>query len=226
MINSKNNAKRRYLITLKRIKSLLHSKPGIATLFTLIGIGLATLVSGVFLNNAKEKEKAHYYPDSFFESDLRFDHDPFFFTKTDIFDEMNRAHQRMDRAFDHAFESHRRYMNQVFLDTHRRYQEMQKSANNKARLMERKRWSKMAVRQNDTSYRYELSFSGFDKDRIAVSITNNILTLAATQNEQSNKTHYQVHSDANFHYSFSVPQYKGEPTIIRENNKITVIFSK
>ena len=117
-------------------------------------------------------------------------------------------------------------MDQTFLDTGRLSMPKLKPSNKKTLAAEKRRWSKVTAKQDDISYIYELSFAGFDKDNISISIKNNILTLSARQKEKSKSKQHQLYSDANFYYSFAVPKHKGKPDIVRKNNKIIVTLSK
>lgn len=84
------------------------------------------------------------------------------------------------------------------------------------------------IKEDNNFYYYELNFSGFKKQDIAVGIKDNVLTFSAQSKKEQDNKKQKSQTSSNFHYSLMVPEYnfKKEPEIIREDNKIIVKLSK
>ena len=127
-----------------------------------------------------------------------------------IFAEM----EAMEKRMNDIFKANHEHMKAVFDQASKGNVQMNRAA--------------ISTKEDNNFYYYELNFSGFNKQDIAVGIKDNILTFLA-QNKKENKDKKQKsESSSNFHYSFLVPEYdlKKDPEIIREENKITVKLSK
>jgi len=190
--------------TLGKIKSAFLPKSGIATILVCAGIAASALALSTHLSQAKEKVD-------------QIDDDPFF-SGSDMIAEMDQMQKRMDKMFD----DNRKYLNQVLAETKKQNKELAKSGKNKSG----QNWSKVTMKQDDTSSIYELSFSGFNKNNIEVSVKNNILTFTAKQEEKDKNKKQESYFDNSFYYSFAIPDFQGNPEIVREDGKVTVKLAK
>ena len=123
-----------------------------------------------------------------------------------FFDDMRKMH----KAMDDMFEKHQLQMKKVFEDD-----------KNNAK-------TQISKKEDDKGYYYELSFDGYDKDDILVSVKDGSIIFQAKKELKEKKDGGNSYSRSNFYYSFSVPKdvVKTEPKIVREDNKVLVEFSK
>jgi HSP20 family molecular chaperone IbpA len=185
-----------------KVQKAIYSKVGIAIIFTLVGINIAILGFAVGIGNARENTSPQ---EQFFESDFAISHDPLI--SSNLFEEIRQMQNQMDKIF----ENHRKRMDQIFLNDEK---------------TQKKNLSKVSTKEDEKSYVYELSFSGFDKENITTSIIDNTLTFSAKQEKKDNSKDKELYSNNSFHYSFSIPKHEGEPEIIREKDKVTVKLYK
>lgn len=222
---SENNKKKKF--NLKNLEArymkLRESKIFIASIFTLVGVSIATLVQSVALSKESVYTKQQVKNLQIWSDDFErimeeqrkilssFDHDPFFENPALIFAEMNQIQKRM---------------NDIFADQHKHmtkiFDESKKNKNVKSEN------SSVVTRQDENNYYYELSFSGFNKEEILVSIKNGFLTFSAKKNEETKDKKSESQSSSSFSYSFSTPQYdeKIEPEITKQDGKVIVKFVK
>ncbi len=86
--------------------------------------------------------------------------------------------------------------------------------------------TEVIVDKKDKFYKYELTFSGYQKEDIVVEIKNNILAFYGKKSDKKENQKEQSYINKSFGYSFYVPSpYNNQnPKILREDQKITVIF--
>jgi HSP20 family protein len=198
---------------LQKIKPCLSSKGFVAIIFFIVGAGGVLLAQNIMqsrADNLAEKQLTDlrdWYNQH--QGAISIKDDPLFGDKG-MFAEMDN----MKKKINQAFQAHQKHMVDVM-------KEAQKNGANVSK-------TSVSNREDDQNYYYQLNFSGFKKEDVAVEIKDNVLTFSA-KNEQENDDKKQKFSSASsFKYSFSVPEYntKKEPEIVRENDKITVKFAK
>jgi len=207
------------------IKKIISSKIFIAVIFTSLG-AYGAVVSQNIEKKSQNHAKNNYQikhdriVDSFFDDSFDpFNHDQFF-NHNNIFSEIDAEMKRMRQHFDRAFAQQNRYFAEAF-------------KNSKSNFSNSPNFVKIATNQDDKSLIYKLSFSGYDKDDIAIEIKDNILNFKAEKQRQESsdkngKTIAKSASKSNFYYSLSLPKNidNNNPNIIRKNNVIEIIFKK
>ncbi len=197
-------------------KNFSPSKGFIATISVLLGIS-ATILAQNIAKNRKDNLLQQRLERKWqgFYTILDFDHQKFddalFFDETNFFKEMQLA----QKSINEVFENHRKKINQAFKES-----ESKANKNSSA--------TSVLKREDNQNYYYELSFTGFNKEDILVTIKSGFLTFSA-KNEKENKSKDQKsYAAAKFNYSFSLPEYdeKKEPEILRQEDKIVVKLAK
>lgn len=141
-----------------------------------------------------------------FESDPFFNHDSVF-----------HSIDRMDREMDEMIKKHHQYMTKIFSGV-----ESDQSSDSEMRSVHHN------VKEDKDYYICELNFSGFDKNKIVVSVKDGILNFSSSVEEKSEGDKLKSYSSSNFSYAVSIPKYdeKTAPEIVRESGKITVKLKK
>lgn len=223
--NSENNRDQK--CSVKNLEScylrLRESKVCLAVIFTLLGISISILFQVLTpdkesVYTRKQVRNLQIWSDSF-EKTMEehrklltsMDQDPFDENSEGIFAEMNEMQKRMNEIFANQHKQ----MAKIFLDGSRK--KNIKSEN-----------SSVMTKQDDNFYYYELSFSGFDKDKVLVSMKNGFLTFAANKDGEFKDKKSESKNASSFRYSFSIPAYneKIDPEITKMDDKIVVKFAK
>ncbi len=124
--------------------------------------------------------------------------DPFL----NVFDEMTA----MEKNMNEVFANHQKQMDEIFAQAKKSGQVSK---------------SQVSSRQDKDNYYYELSFSGFKKEDVAVQFKDRVLTLSAVSDKEDQGA-------TSFNYSFLAPQadVKKEPEVVRSDDKIVVTLKK
>lgn len=238
-VKSVKNAENKKKINFDKLKDISFSKPFIASIFLLAGIG-GTLLTQSFAHKidgdfdhfsnkelrqdrqiemleAWQKEvngwMKNFHDRERDRSDRFFD--DFYSDSFDPFSDMENIHKRMRERFsnfDRYFDNH--------------FKGFKKPDYSKS--------SRTSVSQKeDKNYiYYHLNFKGFDKDDISVKIDDKILSFAAKKMQdhrvEDEKLKSRSKVGSNFLYSFSIPDNVDldNPEIVKGKNKITVKFKK
>lgn len=236
---SVKTVKNKKKIDFDKLKNISFSKPFIASIFLLAGIG-GTLLTQSFAhkidgdsNHFSRKESRQDRQIEMFEawqkevnqwmrnfhdrqsnkSDKFFD--DFYSDSFDPFSDMEDIHKRMRERFsnfDRYFDNH--------------FKGFKKPDYSKS-----SRTSVSQKEDKDYIY-YHLNFKGFDKDDISVKIDGRILSFAAKKMEdhrvEDKKSRSRSKMGSNFLYSFSIPENVDldNPEIVKGESKITVKFKK
>ncbi len=196
-------------INLKNMKKIFGSKIFIAVIFTLVG------VSGTVLAKTKDQKSSTELADAEFDWNIVqqhhqiFENDPFF-QANGIFAEMAEMEKQMNKMFV----NHQKNMQKLFHE-----------AKDSGKINSQ---SSVIKNEDEKTHYYELNFSGFKKEDIAIKIENNSLTFSAKKEGEKTNKDYEKKAQSSFYYSFSLPKYdnKKEPEIVREDNKIIVKLQK
>ncbi|MBM5782429.1 MAG: Hsp20/alpha crystallin family protein [Pelagibacterales bacterium] len=196
-------------LNLQNIKKIFGSKIFIAIIFTLIGI------SGTVLAKTKDHKQHTELANNEFDWNIVqqhhqiFENDPFFQTNG-IFAEVAEMEKQMNKMFA----NHQKNMQKLFHE-----------AKESGKINSQ---SSVLKNEDEKTYYYELNFSGFKKEDIAIKIENNSLTFSAKKEDNKIDKDSEKKANSSFYYSFSLPKYnnKTEPEIIKEDNKITVKLQK
>ena len=112
----------------------------------------------------------------------------------------------MEKNMNEVFASHQKQMDEIFAQA--------KKSGPASK-------SQVSSRQDKDNYYYELSFSGFKKEDVAVQFKDRVLTLSAVSGKEDQGA-------TSFNYSFLAPQadVKKEPEVVRSDDKIVVTVKK
>ena len=220
-----------------KLKSCSFSKPFIASIFLLAGIG-GTLLTQSFAHNiddnsykkgsvqdqqikmlqAWQKEVNEWMKNSHTKqmdsSDKFFD--DFYSNSFDPFSDMNNIHKRMRERFSN--------FDKLFNNNFDGFKRPNYSSSSSR--------TSISQKEDDKFVYYQLNSKGFDKDDISIKIKDKILSFAAkklenrTTEDKCSKSISKMGS--NFLYSFSVPRNVDldNPEITKENGKMIVKFKK
>ncbi len=182
----------------KAWKEFSPSKTFIALSFLSIGVGATLITQNFFKPKYHDNFLSHHFPIYFSDA----------FANDDIFTEMEKMHQTMERNFA----QHQERMAKIFSD-------LKKSDSNN---------TKITNSQDDQNYYYQLDFKGFKADEIQVSVKNNVISFVGEKKEDKNDKNKSANSSQNFRYSFSTPNYdlSKEPEIIKKDQQIIVKLAK
>lgn len=209
---TENKLEKSSLIGRLSLFPFLKSRLFIALAFTLVGV-LITITSQIivkYTEDSKYKLNNYWLASNLINNhnesfrDLR--SDPFLVSDS-IFEEID-AHQKR--------------LNEVFKSNQQQIMEAFK----KAEAVQGKAAS-VSMDEDSGNYYYQLSFSGFKKDEIIVSVDKNILKFfSKSREENGNKSKNQ--QESSLYYVFSIPEWNHskEPEILREDNRIIVRIAK
>lgn len=124
--------------------------------------------------------------------------------------------QKIEQEMDEIFLLHRKRMNDIFINS------------KKLEHQESKKYSKITKIENDNELIYELSFDGYKKDEIEVTLKENNLSFSAKNKEEEKSKNTISAQESNFYYSFYLPKYdiNQKPEIIRKDNLVKVVIKK
>ena len=187
-------------------KSLFLSKKFIALICILLGASAVLLMQNIASSKTNSSDNAVLSG----QKNIAEINGNLFPDNRAIFAEMDAMEKRMNDVF----RAHHEYMKSVF----------DRAAKGNAEINQ----ANVFLKEDNNFYYYELNFSGFKKQDVAVGIKDNILTFSAQSKKEQDNKKQKSQSSSNFHYSLMVPEYnsKKDPEIIREDNKIIVKLSK
>lgn len=180
-------------------KSILESRLFIAIAFTIIGFAIATFTYQI----ASQRNK------DIFIKEISTAKNP-----DDFIEVVRRNRNLFVNNVDHDL---------ALLEKEAREKLLNFRENVKDSLGENSANAQVSYHEDDKNYFYELNFSGFNKDEIAVKVDKMINFSAKTKSEDKKSS-----STSSFDYSFSIPDYdkKVKPEIIKEDKKVIVKLAK
>ncbi len=197
------------------------SKLSIAIIFLAIGI-FSSLLINAFLNRTQaavksDLEKLQANP-NFSENVLVKE----FQTISDDFDKMlnkpnnaeavNQQIVQMEKRMDETIKKHQEQIE-------KNLKELQSST---------KETSSVVMREDDSSYYYILTFSGYKKDEIETKFKDNMLNFSGAKKQVNTKNKSEAMTSSSFNYSFALPPYdlSKDPQITQSENNVTVRLLK
>lgn len=194
--------------------NILQTKYLNAVIFIAIGIVLTISFQTIKYRYEMAIVKKHL---NNFYHDFDSDYVNFIDDQNDIEREVNRMQRRMDRIFS---QHHNFFENNHFKNQNLNLSEVNNSS--------------VKLHEDDKSFYYELSFSGFKKEDINIEIKDNILTFQAQNKISSNNSNdqknisEQIKSNSSFSYSFLLNNHNSTSPadITKLDDKIIVKIAK